>query len=195
MMNSGPWRLERFVADLTALLESDPVEARLLESGGALLGALVAQDDWLPAAFAAPSPPYAQHLLYCDPAARFSIVSFVWSPGRATPIHNHTVWGLIGLLRGAEISQPYARTPAGLAAGAPRHLRPGDVEAVSPRVGDIHKVTNGLADRESVSIHVYGADIGWVERSTFTLAGEARRFVSGYSAQGPEPLLRERLSR
>jgi predicted metal-dependent enzyme (double-stranded beta helix superfamily)/rhodanese-related sulfurtransferase len=190
MTGPGLSRLERFVADFASLLEDDPPEPQLLESGGALLGALVARDDWLPAAFAASSPPYAQHLLYCDPAERFSVVSFVWSPGRATPVHNHTVWGLVGLLRGAEISQPFSLTPDGLVAGEPRHLRPGDVEALSPRIGDIHRVVNGLSDRESVSVHVYGADIGRVERSTFTSAGEARPFVSGYSSRAT-PILRE----
>jgi predicted metal-dependent enzyme (double-stranded beta helix superfamily) len=42
-------------------------------------------------------------------------------------------------------------------------------------------VTNALSDQPSVSIHVYGADIGAVERSSFSVTGEARRFVSGYS--------------
>ncbi len=31
---------------------------------------------------------------------RFCVVSFVWGPDQATPIHNHTVWGLVGVLRG-----------------------------------------------------------------------------------------------
>jgi 3-mercaptopropionate dioxygenase len=183
MTRANLGRLRRFVVDFAALLKGDPPEARILETGGALLRALVAQDDWLPDAFAGPSAPYAQYLLHCDSAERFSVVSFVWPPGRATPVHNHTVWGLVGVLRGVEISQPFSLTPAGLEGGEPRHLRPGDVESVSPRVGDIHRVANGLADRESVSIHVYGANIGRVERSTFDAAGEARRFISGYSSR------------
>jgi predicted metal-dependent enzyme (double-stranded beta helix superfamily) len=183
MTEPGLGRLRRFVVDFAALLKDDPPEVQLLDAGGGLLHALVEKDDWLPDACAAPSPPYAQHLLYCDPAERFSVVSFVWSPGRATPVHNHTVWGLVGMLRGEEISQPFSLTPSGLEAGEPRRLRPGAVEAVSPRIGDIHRVVNGLADRESVSIHVYGADIGRVERSTFSAAGQARCFISGYSSR------------
>jgi predicted metal-dependent enzyme (double-stranded beta helix superfamily) len=42
-------------------------------------------------------------------------------------------------------------------------------------------VTNALRDRASVSIHVYGANIGAVERSTFDAEGTPKRFVSGYS--------------
>jgi predicted metal-dependent enzyme (double-stranded beta helix superfamily) len=62
------------------------------------------------------------------------VVSFVWGPGQATPIHNHTVWGLIGMLRGRERSQPYVRDAAGhwLPSGPAQELRPGQVEAVSP---------------------------------------------------------------
>ncbi len=66
---------------------------------------MIRHDDWLPAAYAAPDPArYRQYLLHCDSAERFSIVSFVWGPGQLTPIHDHTVWGLVGVLRGAEIS-------------------------------------------------------------------------------------------
>ena len=73
-----------------------------------LMAHLIACDRWLPEAFAqAGQSSYAQHLLHCDPLERFSVVSFVWGPGAATPIHNHTVWGLVGMLRGAEISTEY----------------------------------------------------------------------------------------
>ncbi len=65
--------------------------------------------------------------------------------------------------------------------GPPARLEPGRVEAVSPRIGDIHRVANALNDRPSVSIHVYGANIGAVERSTFDIDGTPKRFVSGYS--------------
>jgi predicted metal-dependent enzyme (double-stranded beta helix superfamily) len=50
-------------------------------------------------------------------------------------------------------------------------------------VGDIHTVANALADRPSVSIHVYGANIGAVRRHVFDAeTGAAKDFVSGYSA-------------
>ena len=50
-------------------------------------------------------------------------------------------------------------------------LEPGSVEAVSPTVGDIHRVINAFDDRVSVSIHVYGANIGAVERAVYTADG------------------------
>jgi predicted metal-dependent enzyme (double-stranded beta helix superfamily) len=174
-------RLRGFVSDLAALIAVETSEDRLLDAGSELLRDLVRHDDWLPDAFSVPAGPYAQYLLHCDSAERFSVVSFVWSPGQGTPVHNHTVWGLVGMLRGAEVSRPFTKVDDRLVAGEPVRLAPGDVERVSPRIGDIHQVTNALADRPSVSIHVYGGNIGAVERSTFDEAGAPRRFVSGYS--------------
>jgi len=177
-------RLDRFVAQFSGLLDTQPAEAELLARGGALLAALVAHDDWLPAAFAQPRPErYQQYALHVDAQARFSVVSFVWGPGQATPIHDHTVWGLIGLLRGAEQSQAYARNAEGRwqPQGAPVTLAPGQVEAVSPRIGDVHRVSNALPGQPSISIHVYGADIGQVQRSVYLEDGTRKPFVSGYS--------------
>jgi len=183
---SGPnlGRLRAFISDLAVLVDrAGTDEPRILHEGAALLRGLVAVDDWLPLPYAAPHPVrYRQYLLHCDSLQRFSVVSFVWGPGQATPIHNHTVWGLVGVLRGAELSQAYARE-GGLIRpdGAVHRLEAGEVEAVSPRVGDIHRVANALTDRASISIHVYGANIGAVRRSTFDEAGRSKPFVSGYA--------------
>ena len=177
-------RLRHFVQQFATLLAAHPTEAEILDQGGALLADLVAHDDWLPDAYAQPNPQrYQQYLLHADALGRFSVVSFVWGPGQATPIHDHTVWGLIGLLRGAEQSQAYARTVDGRwAPEGPLHtLAPGQVEAVSPRIGDVHRVSNVLTDRSSISIHVYGANIGAVQRSVYLEDGTRKPFVSGYS--------------
>ena len=184
LQTAVPVRLSRFVDAFSTLLDGGAGEARIVDEGGALLRELVAHDDWLAHAVASPDPQfYRQYLLYCDPAARFSVVSFVWGPGQRTPIHNHTVWGLIGLLRGAEITQDYRAGADGAlgAAAAPQRLEAGSVAAVSPTLGDIHQVFNAYADQVSIGIHVYGADIGAVDRSTFTLDGATQAFRSGYA--------------
>ncbi|MGJ7508615.1 cysteine dioxygenase [Variovorax sp. GT1P44] len=183
-------RLRDFVIAFGRLLDTNPDEPRIVEEGGALLRGLVARDDWLPDAFAKPHPGrYQQYLLHVDATERFSVVSFVWGPGQATPVHDHTVWGLIGMLRGAEISQSYRESDGLLLAeGPPVRLAPGDVEAVSPGIGDVHRVRNAHDDRVSVSIHVYGADIGKVRRHTYPTGGGRKPFVSGYSESPPCPL-------
>lgn len=177
-------RLRTFVEQFAILLDRVPPEAELLETGGACLRELIAHDDWLPEAFARPDPErYQQYLLHVDSHQRFSVVSFVWGPGQATPVHDHTVWGLIGVLRGAEIAQPYSLDESGtvIASGTARRLETGAVDAISPRIGDIHRVSNAYPDRVSISIHVYGANIGAVSRSVYPEQGSRKAFISGYS--------------
>jgi predicted metal-dependent enzyme (double-stranded beta helix superfamily) len=179
-------RFRRFVQSMTRLVETAGAdEDRIFTEGQPLLEELVAHDDWLPDAFAQPDAGrYQQHLLWCDPLERFSVVSFVWAPGQKTPVHDHTVWGMVGVLRGEERCEEFTRNPANgqLAPGGSHPLPAGAVDRVSPRVGDIHRVSNARTDQASVSIHVYGANIGAVRRHTFDPAtGAASAFVSGYS--------------
>jgi predicted metal-dependent enzyme (double-stranded beta helix superfamily) len=181
---TGIARLRGFVTSLAELIASTRDEAEVLQSGAKLLARLVAHDDWLPDAFAVPHPDrYQQYLLHCDSRERFSVVSFVWGPGQGTPIHDHRVWGLIGMLRGREAAQRYDRAPDGslTSQGQIDTLNPGEVEAVSPRTGDIHRVWNAEPNQPSISIHVYGGNIGAVERATYAADGTAKRFISGYA--------------
>lgn len=183
-VGQGIARLRGFVTSFAELLASTRAEAEILESGGKLLSRLVNHDDWLPDAFAQPHPDrYQQYLLHCDSRERFSVVSFVWGPGQGTPVHDHRVWGLVGVLRGAERVERYERAPDGSLrqVGPAELLNEGEVAAVSPRVGDIHRVSNAQTERPSISIHVYGANIGAVERATYGADGAPKRFISGYA--------------
>jgi 3-mercaptopropionate dioxygenase len=185
-------RLRDFVQRMTRLTEEHGEnEPRMLRDGEALLGELIRHDDWLPEAFSVPSSDsYRQYLLHCDPLERFSVVSFVWQPGQKTPIHDHTVWGLVGVLRGEELCEEYS-TDIVLTGRHP--VRAGDIDRVSPRIGDIHVVSNA-GTQTAISIHVYGANIGAVRRHVFDAAsGEPREFVSGYhNAVLPNPWDRSR---
>lgn len=177
-------RLRDFVVALSELVESAPGEPDILLAGSRLLKDLVAVDDWLPARYAEPSlNGYQQYLLYADSRETFSVVSFVWGPGQKSPIHDHTVWGIVGVLRGAEIEQRYSRARDGRfeEQGVPSRLERGEATTVSPAIGDFHRVSNALEDRPSTSIHVYGANIGAVRRSMYEMDGTSKAFVSGYS--------------
>jgi predicted metal-dependent enzyme (double-stranded beta helix superfamily) len=177
-------RFRRFLRGVTALCDAGADETDIRVEGGILLRELVASDDWLPPEAGQPDPAcYQQYLLYCDVLERFSVVSFVWGPGQRTPVHDHTVWGLIGMLRGSEIARNYTAEPCGrLALSGTEKLVPGEVTAVSPTIGDIHLVENALRDRPSISIHVYGGNIGAIARHVFVPeTGEVKPFVSGYS--------------
>ena len=178
--------LRTFVHELSNLLDRTDDEPTILAAGANLLGRLIADGAWLPASHAEPDPlRYRQYLLHRDPAGRFSVVSFVWAPGQNTPVHDHTVWGLVGVLRGAERAERFAREDGRLVSLGSELLAQGAIDAVSPAIGDLHQVSNGLVDRPSVSIHVYGADIGTVHRATYDADGRAKPFVSGYADAPP----------
>jgi predicted metal-dependent enzyme (double-stranded beta helix superfamily) len=179
----GIERLRSYIRDMTRLVEGETDESALLSRAREAMAALVAHDDWLPDAFARPNPErYQQYLLWCDPYERFSLVSFVWGPGQKTPVHDHLTWGVIGMLRGAERCVDWSQNGAMLAPLREHVLQPRDTCAVSPTIGDIHEVMNAVPNRASVSIHVYGGNIGAIRRHVFAPAtGERRDFVSGYS--------------
>ncbi|MGE5094815.1 MAG: cysteine dioxygenase [Betaproteobacteria bacterium] len=179
-----PRRLREYIDAVTALVERGGDEATLLRDVREAKRRLVAVDDWLPPEMAVPHPRYfIQYRLYCDPRERFSVVSVVWGPGHASPVHDHTVWGVIGQLRGSEVCEPFRREGGAVVPAGPAHrMQPGDTDLVSPAIGDLHRVGNAFDDRTSISIHTYGADIGRVLRHVFDLeTGAVKEFVSGYA--------------
>jgi predicted metal-dependent enzyme (double-stranded beta helix superfamily) len=120
---TNPQRFRDFIAGFSALVDAHASdEPRILAEGGKLLGALVSHDDWLPEEFArAAADSYRQYLLYCDPRERFSVVSFVWGPGQKTPVHDHTVWGLVGCSAARAVRSAARRRPADAAARPAPH--------------------------------------------------------------------------
>lgn len=177
-------RLADFVHVVEQVLSAQRPESELMELVVPAMARLIARDDWLPQSMARPDARYyRQYLLHRDASARFSVVSFVWGPAQATPVHDHLTWGVIGMLRGGEFTQRFSRGPSGqLVQGTEERLLAGDVACVSPRIGDIHRVRNAFDDQVSISIHAYGADIGAQKRHVFEPGSEAvKEFVSGYS--------------
>ncbi|WP_293265860.1 cysteine dioxygenase [Neptunomonas sp.] len=179
-------RFKTFVQEFTRLIDVvGRDEQKIFIAGKALLQNLIRHDDWLPEEFSEASPnQYQQFLLHCDPLERFSIASFVWGPGQLTPIHDHTVWGMVGVMQGGEICEEFAvdQESGQLVAAGQHTLHVGDVDLVSPAVGDIHRVSNALSDDVSISIHIYGANIGVVSRHTYEAnSQEVQSFISGYT--------------
>jgi len=91
----------------------------------------------------------------------------------------------VGVLRGAEICQRYQKDDQGAVVkhGQAQLLKAGQIDAVSPTLGDLHTVANALKDQVSISIHVYGANIGAVARHVYKEnSQEIKPFISGYSS-------------
>ena len=182
---SNRFRFREFVARFSLLMASaDNNEPLILSEGGKLLHGLITRDDWLPEEFAIPShESYRKYLLYCDPYERFSVVSFVWGPAQHSPIHDHTVWGLAGVMRGAELCYDYASPVLGepMRIRGEQRIAPKQIDKFSPTIGDVHVVANALCSSPSVSIHVSGTNIGTIRRNVYEgSCGTARPFVSGY---------------
>ncbi len=175
--------LHHAITAMQTLCERHTNESDWLAETKLILQTLIATDTWLPASHAQSHPQYyQQHALHVDAAHRFSISSFVWAPGQGTPVHNHTVAGWVGVLRGTELCQRYSAD--GLhKIGTEQQLNVGDVGAVSPSndsIGDVHTVRNGLTDANSISIHIYRGNIAGTPRSVFA-DGMVKPFVSAYS--------------
>jgi predicted metal-dependent enzyme (double-stranded beta helix superfamily) len=183
-MSNAVSPMAEFIRRTAAVVAREPEPSSLLRAVSEAMKPLLRDAAWLPAEFAAAHPQhYQQYLLYCDPFERFSIVSFVWGPGQQTPIHDHMTWGVVGQLRGREVSTNYRYGRDGrLEISGVDTLEVGQTISFSPELGDIHAVVNS-SEEVAVSIHAYGANIGTIQRHVYDAAtGEARAFVSGYSA-------------
>jgi 3-mercaptopropionate dioxygenase len=177
-----------FLDTMDALVARTSHESTVLDEAEIALKSLIAHDDWLPAEYAQPDDArYQSYALYIDPRARYSVISFVWAPGQGTPVHNHTVWGLVGVMRGAERCEEFPLPGASKMRCTHAHdLARGAVDRVSPAIGDWHKVSNAMIDQATVSVHVYGADIGRVERSFWdATTQQIKPMISGYSNTAP----------
>jgi predicted metal-dependent enzyme (double-stranded beta helix superfamily) len=147
---------------------------------------LLADDGWLPDTYQAPVPGsgmgggIGQWLLFRAGDGSLSLFSLVVPSCSATPVHDHLAWGLVGLYRGTQDEEIYARRNGGLELVERRALEPGDFYALIPPTDDIHRVRTTSAET-SVSIHLLTNDTGCVWRHAFDPhSGEERPFRSGY---------------
>jgi predicted metal-dependent enzyme (double-stranded beta helix superfamily) len=147
-----------------------------------ILRRLVSERDWLTEQYRRPIPtkPYAQYLLHRPSDLAFSVVSFVWNPGQGSPIHDHCTWGVIGQYEGEEEETRFRIVDNRLERIGIVVARPGDVSHVYPPSRDIHQISN-RSSSPTISIHVYGGDIGSQRRHSYDLSTAAMHdFISGY---------------
>ena len=107
---------------------------------------------------------YARNAIHLGEADGISLFALVWRPGQWTPIHDHSTWGVVGVLEGVLEERNYI--PVGdsiddgeeieLLPGGTTLLAPGAVATFVPNPDHIH-ITGVPDDREkTVSLHLYG---------------------------------------
>ncbi|HYM40809.1 MAG TPA: cysteine dioxygenase family protein [Thermoplasmata archaeon] len=180
------YSLRGFAAEAEAIVRASASEAQLLRDLKPRMDRLLRTPRSLPrAAFAPRKDRFANNLLYRPKDAAFSITGGAWAPGQTTPIHDHLTWAVVGVYAGEERESIYRRTDDGsdpkratLVLASERINRKGHVTVLG-RTG-IHRIDN-VSTKPSHSVHVYGRDIGSLERHAYDpVTGEIGKFVSGY---------------
>jgi predicted metal-dependent enzyme (double-stranded beta helix superfamily) len=102
---------------------------------------------------------YARHVIYADPAGRFTILAIVWGPGQFSPPHAHDTWCAYGVYENA-LEETVYRWDAAASAAHPirtEQRHPGYSCYAGAGLDQIHRLGNPGA-RSAISIHVYGVE-------------------------------------
>ena len=175
-----------FVADVRAAIAAAESPEAACDAIRPRFAGLLADDDWLPERYRESAPEsgmgggIGQWLLFRAGDRSLSLFALVVPPGAQTPVHDHLAWGLVGLYRGTQDEEIYAKGNGGLELVERRSLAPGAFYALIPPRDDIHRVRTTSAET-SVSLHLLTNDTGCVWRHAYDAkSGEARPFRSGY---------------
>src|SRR5215213_1425933 len=96
-------QLGELIAAVRAIVRAGGAQSEVGHRVAALLQpSLRTADFLLPEQMAPAADGYRQHILHVEPDGSYSIVSLVWLPGQATPIHDHVSWCVVGVHQGEE---------------------------------------------------------------------------------------------
>jgi predicted metal-dependent enzyme (double-stranded beta helix superfamily) len=179
---TAAYGLDSFVADLNTLTHEGRGERDLTAAVAERLRALLASGLKLPAAMTEPrTDKYVMRPLYVAADGSYSIACAVWNVGQKTPVHGHETWGVVGIHTGVEHEVRYRkpeRPDEPLEALDPQDWSRGQVTVCCTSDDDVHMVECG-SGVPCVGIHVYGADIGTLERRSYDVrTGAVSWFVS-----------------
>ena len=109
-----------------------------------------------------PSPDrYARHVVYGDPAGRFTILSLVWMPGQFSPPHAHQTWCAYAVCDNTLTETEYAFDRASMKALPLRTVerRAGYCTFGEAGLDQIHRLGNAGV-LPAISLHIYGVESG-----------------------------------
>ena len=104
------------------------------------------------------------HVLHEEPDHGLWLVAVTWLPHRGAAPHNHGTWAVIAGVDGEEENVGWTRREGKLRRGSARLVGPGQVAMFLSE--DLHSVANP-GERPTLSLHVYGRNLNYVERSQF----------------------------
>jgi 3-mercaptopropionate dioxygenase len=175
-----------FVAGVRAHIASGTSPQACCDAIRPAFADLLADERWLPAAYQEDDPEsgmgggIGQWLLFRAGDRSLSLFALVVPSGAQTPVHDHLAWGLVGLYRGTQDEEIYARRGDALRLVERRGLAPGDFYALIPPADDIHRVRT-TSGETSVSIHLLTNDTGCVWRHAYDAdSGAVTPLRSGY---------------
>jgi len=161
--------LADYVRAVDDVLVRRPANKVIIREVSAATKRLVADDRWLDERFRVGSPDcYTRHLLHRDPQNRFVVLALVWMPGQMTPVHDHSCWGVMGILQNSLEEICYDRLDDGTRADYAEieqsrgtDVGKGSVAYLLPPYEEIHRIGNS-SDRPTISLHIYGRDLDQV---------------------------------
>lgn len=169
-------KLREFIEQVVIIIKSGDKEDNMISQVKSQVKQLIETKDWLPEwAFKLDSGVSEKDCILATDIENGPMITLVtWNSGCVGKIHDHLTWGLIGVISGKESCLSYKcvdRTGDKFKECilVKKHiLSPGDVFEMSSSI--IHKMVN-ITDRDevSVSIHVYGKDLRYVDRSVFDI--------------------------
>lgn len=139
----------------------------------------------LPEEFTRPNPDhYVMYPLYVSESGDLSVASAVWNVGQQTPVHGHETWGVVGIYSGLEHERQYEKPTVAdipLVHAGEETWKPGEVTVCCTTDNDVHEVWSE-GNQPCVGIHVYGTDIGEIQRRRYDPeTGEQSWFVSSWA--------------
>ena len=105
-----------------------------------------------------------------DPDCSYSLQVFVWPPGSATRIHDHSSWGAFCCVVGSDLEERYERADDGSLSDYARlkklwllgWRREDGISTVLPYERGIHRVGNPT-EEPAISVHLYGPRLGEID--------------------------------
>ena len=105
-----------------------------------------------------------------DPGRSYSLQVFVWPPGSATRIHDHSSWGAFCCVVGSVLEERYERADDGSLSDYARlnklwplgWSREDGISTVLPYERGIHRVGNPT-EEPAISVHLYGPRLAEID--------------------------------